>query len=142
VVRTGKGGPGRGCARRGGGRAKPRGRAAGLGRVGEEAAARYLVEVGYRVIERNYRCRAGEIDLIALDGEVLCFIEVKARRTGAYGGGLEAVEGRKRARLRRAASWYLGRFGDRLPPCRCDVAEVWLDPEGRPERVTLVRNAF
>jgi len=117
-------------------------RAAFLGQVGEEAASRHLESLGLRIIQRNYRCRLGEIDIIAGDGDIVCFVEVKARRTGAFGGGLEAVEGRKQAQVRRAASYYLGRYGDRLPPCRFDVAEVWLTPEGRPESVRLVRNAF
>ncbi len=94
------------------------------------------------IVERNYRCRLGEVDVIARDGDTLCFIEVKARRTGAFGGGLEAVEGRKRGRVRRVASYYLARFGDDMPPCRFDAAEVWFNPEGRPERVHVVKNAF
>jgi len=116
--------------------------AAALGKLGEEAACRHLESLGLRIIERNYRCRLGEIDIIAADGEIVCFVEVKARRTRAYGGGLEAVEGKKQAQLRRAATYFLSRFGDRLPRCRFDVAEVHLCPEGRPESVRLVRNAF
>ncbi len=130
-------------------RASPRPRAgaggrerARLGRAGEDAAARHLESQGYRLVERNYRNRLGEIDIVATEGQILCFVEVKARRTGAFGGGLEAVEGRKRAQVRRVAAYYLGRFGPNPPTCRFDVVEVWLGQDGRAERVRLVRNAF
>ncbi len=134
MMNTGDDGPGR--------PGRPGGSPAALGRAGEEAAGRYLEAQGYRVVERNYRCRSGEIDIIARDGDVLCFVEVKARRTGAYGRGIEAVEARKRQRMRRAAAGYLQRFGSHPPVCRFDAAEVWLSPDGRPDQVWLVRNAF
>lgn len=113
-----------------------------LGRAGEEAALRHVEALGFRIVKRNYRCRMGEVDLIAADGDVLCFIEVKARRTGAFGRGLEAVAGRKQSQVRRVAAYYLGRFGTTPPACRFDAAEVWLDPEGKPEKVCYVKNAF
>jgi len=113
-----------------------------LGLAGEDAAVRQLEAMGMAIVERNYRCRLGEVDVIARDGDTVCFIEVKARRTGAFGGGLEAVAGRKRVQVRRVATYYLTRFGDHLPACRFDAAEVWLDPEGKPERVRVVKNAF
>ncbi len=142
----GRGGPRGGGARRlsGAGRqGKPkRQRQLYLGQVGEEAAVRQLELMGYTLAQRNYRCRLGEVDVIAHDGEVLCFVEVKARRTGAFGGGLEAVEGRKRGQVRRVAAYYLARFGDNLPRCRFDVVEVWLDAGGRAEKVHVVKNAF
>jgi len=113
-----------------------------MGRAGEDAAARHLEERGYVILERNHRGRAGEIDIVALDGAVLCFVEVKARSSRAYGSGLEAVVRRKRDRLRRAARAYLARWGRRPPTCRFDVVEVSLDRDGRPETVVVVRNAF
>lgn len=138
------GSKGSGAGGRGGtgGRGGRRATGAWLGRQGEQAAERRLEEQGYRTVQRNYRCRLGEVDVIAYDGDTLCFVEVKARRTGAYGSGLEAVDGRKRGRLKRAAGWYLARFGATPPPCRFDVVEVLLDPDGRPGQVRLVRNAF
>src|ERR1700680_3827737 len=81
------------------------------GTMGEAAAARYLTERGYHVLERNFRCRGGEIDLIALDGGTLVFIEVKLRRTLARGSPLEAVTPLKQARVRKAAQQYLGFCG-------------------------------
>ncbi len=113
-----------------------------LGRAGEDAAIRHLEGLGLDIVERNYRCRLGEVDIIAREGDTLCFIEVKARRMGAFGGGLEAVEGRKRAQVRRVATYYLSRFGDTPPACRFDATEVWLDQSGRPQRVHVVKNAF
>jgi len=112
------------------------------GRLGEETAVRHLEAAGYLIIERNYRCRLGEIDIIARDGDTLCFVEVKARRTSAFGGGLEAVRPSKQKRLRRVASYYLTRFGAPLPPCRFDAAEVWLGPGGGPETVRVIKDAF
>lgn len=132
--RTGSGGKG--------GRHGRRSSPAWLGRLGEAAAEARLSEQGYRTVERNYRCRLGEVDVIAYDGETLCFVEVKARRAGASGGGLEAVDARKRGKLRRAAGWYVARFGETPPPCRFDVVEVLIDPDGRPGAVRLLRNAF
>jgi putative endonuclease len=132
-------------------RSSPRRRPAGerkreeavqLGRIGEVAAAGYVQTLGMDILQRNYRCRLGEVDIVARDGNTLCFIEVKARRTSAYGTGLEAVEGRKRAQVRRVATYYLTRFGDTPPVCRFDAVEVWLDQAGHPQRIHLVRNAF
>lgn len=112
------------------------------GRAGEDAAVRQLETAGYRILERNYRCRLGEVDIVARDGDFLCFVEVKARSGAAYGGPLEAVERRKQSQVRRVATYYLGRFGNEVPPCRFDAVEVWLGPGGRPERLRVVKNAF
>lgn len=145
---TDRGSPGHrrsGAARRQEGRGATgsrTGRGVYLGRAGEDAAVKHLEGLGFRVVERNYRNRLGEIDAIAVEGETLCFVEVKARRVGAYGSGLDAVESKKRGRVRRAAAAYLARFGPSPPACRFDVVEVWLDSKGRPERVRLLRNAF
>ena len=91
-----------------------------LGRYGEDVAARHLAEAGLVVLERNWRCREGEIDIVARDGDVLVVCEVKTRRDTAYGSPLEAVTPRKAARLRRARRALAGR------PCRA--------PAGRPLR--------
>lgn len=73
----------------------------------EERAEEYLKAQGYEPFTRNYRCRAGEIDLVLKDGEYLVFAEVKYRRTDFYGLPEEAVDGRKQERIRRAAGWFL-----------------------------------
>lgn len=91
----------------------------------EEKAARYLEEKGYQILERNYRCRQGEIDLIARDGSCLVFIEVKYRRDDRLGYPAEAVDGRKQLHIQRAAAWYC--YTHQIPewhPCRFDVISI------------------
>lgn len=91
----------------------------------EQQAARYLEEKGYRVLERNFYTRSGEIDLIARDGRYLVFLEVKYRKNGRDGHPLEAVDLRKQSRIRRAAQVYLLRNGyDAEQPCRFDVIGI------------------
>ena len=113
----------------------------GLGRRGEEAAARHLASRGLRILERGFRSRAGEIDIVAQDGETLVFVEVKSRSSLACGRPAEAVDSRKRRRLLNAASWYLLSRGGPERPCRFDVVEVVETPDGA-LRVGVVRDAF
>ena len=97
-----------------------------LGDWGEDLAADYLRRRGYEILERQYRCRWGEIDLIAWAPEgVLCFVEVKARSGTGFSAPREAVTAAKQRRLRNAASWYLAQTGQDGCLCRFDVAEVW-----------------
>ena len=112
-----------------------------LGRRGEDAAEHHLAARGYRILERRYRTRAGEIDLIAEDGATLVFIEVKTRSSLACGRPSEAVGSRKRARIAAAASLYLALRGGPDRPCRFDVVEV-LESAGGAARVRLIRDAF
>ena len=86
----------------------------------EEAAAKFLVERGLRIIARNYRTRQGEIDLVAQDGDMLVFVEVRLRSSARFGGALGSIDGRKRARIVAAARHFLMRLG-REPRCRFDV---------------------
>ncbi|HXC67132.1 MAG TPA: YraN family protein, partial [Nitrospiraceae bacterium] len=92
-----------------------------LGQEGEAAAEQYLRRKGYRIVARNLRSQLGELDLVAEDGRVLVFVEVKARRTGAFGGAIYAVHQRKQEKLIQLAALYLARhhIKDRL--CRFDV---------------------
>jgi putative endonuclease len=112
-----------------------------IGRKGEEAAARHLQSLGYVILERRFRTRAGEIDLVARDGNTLVFVEVKARTSLACGRPAEAVDCRKRGRIARVASLYLARRGGGEAACRFDVVEVLLEP-GSPPCVHLISNAF
>lgn len=91
----------------------------------EDLAARCLEEKGYRILERNYRCRQGEIDLIALDGRCLVFVEVKYCRDGRSGDPAEAVNFRKQRRIIRTAAYYCynKNIGE-SHPCRFDVVSV------------------
>ena len=98
----------------------------GLG--GEELAARYLEGKGYRITARRWRCRFGELDIVAERGGFLCFVEVKLRRSARYGSGAEYVDRRKQEKLRTAAELYLQSFPTGLQP-RFDVIEV-LSPNG------------
>jgi putative endonuclease len=112
-----------------------------IGREGEEAAAGFLLSRGYRLLHRNYRCgRFGELDIVALDGDTLVFVEVKTRRSAKYGTGAEAVGRRKQERLLLLARWYIAaeRVGDR--PCRFDVVEV--DAAGKGMEPRLIQGAF
>ncbi len=112
-----------------------------LGRRGEEAAGRYLVSVGYRILERRYRTRAGEIDFIAEEGDTLVFVEVKTRSSLSFGRPAEAVDARKRSRIACAASLYLARRAAADRSCRFDVVEV-LESPGVAPRIRLIRDAF
>jgi len=107
------------------------------GQAAEALAAEWLASRGLRIVERNYRCRAGEIDLIAEDGAALVFVEVRLRRSAAYGGAAASVDHTKRQRLIRAAQHYLMGQADR--PCRFDV--ILLDALDE-RRVEWLRDAF
>jgi len=112
-----------------------------LGRRGEELAARYLTGIGFRILQRRFRTRSGEIDLVAEEGDTLAFIEVKTRSSAVCGAPAEAVDRRKQARLTRAAEVYLARTGQYEAACRFDVVEVWDEPGGN-SRIEHIRDAF
>lgn len=108
-----------------------------LGGEYEKLAAEYLKAQGYVILEQNYRCRSGEIDLIARDGEYLCFIEVKYRRETTCGSPFEAVGLHKRMQILKVARYYLMKKKLNLDTaCRFDVVAI----EGN--EITLLRNAF
>ncbi|MGH2347211.1 MAG: YraN family protein [Chloroflexota bacterium] len=111
-----------------------------LGDVGEELAARFLAERGYVTLTRNYRCAAGEIDLVCRDGETLAFVEVKTRRGSTFGMPEEAVTARKLARLEAAGQDYLQRLNC-LDSWRIDVVAVELDAHGKLLEIRLIAGA-
>ncbi|HEY8282996.1 MAG TPA: YraN family protein [Chloroflexota bacterium] len=111
-----------------------------LGDTGEELAARYLVARGYVVLSRNYRCAAGEIDLVCRDGETLVFVEVKTRRGAAFGIPEEAVTARKLARLAAAGQHYLQQQSTEAD-WRIDVVAVELDSSGKLLDIRLIAGA-
>jgi len=113
---------------------------AAAGGAAERVAASFLRERGYHVLERNFRCRGGEIDLIALDGSTLVFVEVKLRRTLARGAPIEAVTPLKQARVQRAAQTYLSFSGRVFERIRFDVISV-LRTSARTE-ITHLKAAF
>jgi putative endonuclease len=108
---------------------------AAKGRAGEERAARFLQDAGYRVVQRNLRLPGGEIDLLCRDGETVVFVEVKARTSRAFGTAVSAVDARKRRTIRRLAADYVQIVAPNAP-VRFDVVAV----DG--DRMTLHRNAF
>ena len=110
------------------------------GRRGEALAAAYLRKKGYCILAAGYRSPYGEIDLIAWDGETLCFVEVKTRTSCAVGLPRESVTAKKREKLRAAALSYLSERGLDCP-ARFDVAEVYLNA-GRKARIDYMENAF
>ena len=134
--RSGPGGAGSGLAGFGSQPHRP-----AKGRVGEDAAVEWLLARGYAVVERNARTPVGEFDLIALDGETLCFVEIKARATAEYGTSLEAVHPRKQRRLVRCASAWLAGAGRLERPCRFDVVGLDRDEAGE-WTLRLVKDAF
>lgn len=112
-----------------------------LGAEGEKMAVAYLAARGYRIRECNFRCRLGEIDLVAEEGGTLVFVEVKTRRSRRFGLPKEAVTPAKQARLRRIAEYYLLTHGGGDRPCRFDVLGVTIGPNGKPH-MDLIRGAF
>ena len=111
-----------------------------LGKAGEEFAERYLKRQGYAIVERNYRCPLGEIDLIALDRRAVVFVEVKTRRVDTSGAPLESVNGAKQRRLKRAALYYLSRHHLQDRDVQFDVVGISLRSD--PPAVSHVRHAF
>jgi len=107
------------------------------GRLGEEAAARFLRKRGFVILEQNVRSRLGEIDLVAREGGTLVFVEVKARHGGAGDPPQSAVTPRKQARLGRLAMGYLKAKGLGEARCRFDVVAVVLDAQ---DQVTAIRH--
>jgi putative endonuclease len=108
-----------------------------LGRFGEAYAARHLVEQGMVLLDRNWRCDAGEIDLVLRDGRVLVVCEVKTRSSVAFGSPLEGVTAPKAARLRRLAARWLAEHRLRPDEVRIDLVGVLVLP-GRSPRVDHV----
>ncbi len=113
----------------------------GLGKTGERLAAETLIGRGYRILERNFRCSYGEIDLVAEDEYDLIFIEVKTRRGTAYGRPEEAVTLRKQRKLLEIASYYLDLHACSDRSWRIDVVAVQLSARGKFEEIRIYQHA-
>ena len=111
-----------------------------IGREGEDIAVAYLKREGYTVLDRNYRCLFGEVDIVAKDGDTIVFVEVKSRRSDRFGDPQMAVGVEKQKKLCRISMKYLEEH--RLYPCnaRFDVVAVKMFPAGN--QVEVIRNAF
>jgi len=114
-----------------------------LGRKGEEIALSHLVNLGYKIEAKNYRCPFGEIDIIARDKEVLTFVEVKTRSSEKFGSPKEAVDYRKQQRLNRIAHYYLACSDKKgsSDMCRFDVVSVSQNPHAG-WMIELIKDAF
>jgi putative endonuclease len=112
----------------------------GLGRLGEELATRRLRSLGYEILERNYRCPLGEIDVVARDGDVLVFVEIKTRKNRPLGEAKEAVNRRKQGQLSKVALAYLKSKKLWDAKARFDVVAIGIG--GEKEKIEIIRDAF
>lgn len=112
-----------------------------FGQEGETAAEQYLRRKGYRIVARNLRSSVGELDLVAEDGPVLVFVEVKARRTDAFGGAIHAVHQRKQEKLIQLAAQYVAQHHLKDRPCRFDVI-LLQGADADASQIEHIQNAF
>jgi putative endonuclease len=113
-----------------------------IGKIGEEIASKHIIDRGYVVLERNYRTRYGELDIIAKENNYLVFIEVKARKGTEFGYPREAVDWYKQSRIKNIASLYIAKKKLHNSKIRFDVVEVVLDEKNRAKSVVIIKNAF
>lgn len=113
-----------------------------LGDQGERTAVRFLKQQGYSILARQYRTDLGEIDIIALDGETIVFVEVKTRKNNSKGEPFEAVTQQKQSQLTRLASSFLKKQQRLTHPARFDIISIlWLSEQSTPE-IQHFQNAF
>ena len=113
-----------------------------FGALGEKLAAKYLKKNGYKILEKNYKNKLGEIDLIVRDGDEIVFVEVKTRSADPYVGGAYSVDRRKQFHILRTAAVYLSESGCKLQP-RFDILEMEVDrPTGRLIGANHYKGAF
>ncbi|WP_422445863.1 YraN family protein [Thermoanaerobacterium sp. DL9XJH110] len=112
-----------------------------LGSLGEQLATEFLKRLNYRILATNYRCRFGELDIIALDGGTIVFVEVKTRSTQNFGKGMEAVNYYKQQKIKKTALAYLNESKHPFKNLRFDVIDILINREKTPE-ITHIVNAF
>lgn len=113
-----------------------------LGIYGEKAAIKFLEDEGYKVLAKNYRCKIGEIDIIAADGDTLSFIEVKTRSSNQYGRPCEAVNYNKQIKIVKTALHYINRNNLTQWMSRFDIVEILIETDDRINSINLIKNAF
>jgi putative endonuclease len=113
-----------------------------IAKIGENAAARHLQSHGYAILERNWSCVAGELDIVARHRDTLVFVEVKTRTSEEFAAPAESVTARKRRHIIACAKMYLAARVRGECPCRFDVVEVLLTPRGRIIQIGLLVGAF
>jgi putative endonuclease len=106
------------------------------GASAEAEAARLLLATGYRIVERNFRCKAGELDIVARDGDVLVFVEVRSRSDDAHGSAAEMIRHVKQRRVARVATYYLATVAPAFEECRFDIVAITADEP------VLIKDAF
>lgn len=112
------------------------------GAEGEERAVRALKKSRYKIVERNFRTPAGEIDIVARDGKCLVFVEVRTRSSVEFGLPQETILARKRKRLCNAARWYIQKNRIEDVECRFDVVAVMMEDENSSPKVEVIKDAF
>lgn len=112
-----------------------------VGKRGEKLALSFLKKRGYRILDRNFRCKIGEIDIVAEEGGQIVFVEVKTRRNFSFGLPEETLNYFKRKRLTRLALFYLSNHHLQKKPCRFDVVAILFKKE-KPRNIHLIKNAF
>lgn len=113
-----------------------------IGKIGENAASEHLKNNGYSILQRNFRTRYGEIDIIAKEGKSLVFVEVKARRGRNFGLPREAVDFYKQSRIKNVASLYVAMKKMNEENIRFDVVEVMMDECNNVKSICLIKDAF
>ncbi|MDD2402562.1 MAG: YraN family protein [Clostridia bacterium] len=113
-----------------------------LGRIAENFATEYIVERGYRIRERNFRCSFGEIDIIAEENDTLVFVEVRSKQNCNYGLPQETVNWLKQRKLRKLATYYLKRNDCLSEICRFDVIGILFDKQNKIQQIELIKDAF
>lgn len=110
------------------------------GKLGEDIAVEYLKKHGFKIIERNFRIRGGEIDIVALDGDILAFIEVKTRSSSEFGSPFEAITPWKLRALIKSAQFYKVKHPKLPESMRIDAVAVVLGNQNKPISIELVKN--
>jgi len=112
-----------------------------LGKRGEDEACNYLKKQGYKIMERDFRCRFGQIDIIAEDESTLCFIEVKSRSSHSFGHPEEAITKAKRSRIKKISEYYMLLHKINNRDCRYDVVAI-IELKNGKRKINLIKNAF
>lgn len=113
-----------------------------IGDFGEDLAESYLNSLGYKIIERNFSCKTGELDMIGIDGLYIVFIEVKARYDSSYGMPCEAITASKRFKIYKTAQYYIMVKNLHKENFRFDVVEIVLNKNNREYNIRIIKNAF
>ena len=112
-----------------------------VGILGEKLARDFLAREGYRILENNYRCPEGEIDIVARHGDFLVFIEVRTKISREFGSPEESITATKKKRMTATAAYYQQTHHNLPPLCRIDVVVLELNQKGQPLRIEIIENA-